>query len=155
MAARRLKLSQEEEMLFSTIPSLTDPQEGIFKSLDDVQFGLPAVLRILSGSKTVPSFLIQTLEVDISARHTSQHLRQVHERAALVICAPKKKNETKEEIERRERELLRYYSAELEVMKAGGAAQVFRGIDSKTKKLLISKEKALHKKRSKKKADSY
>ncbi|MES2801730.1 MAG: hypothetical protein V4654_04515 [Bdellovibrionota bacterium] len=146
-------LSRSSNHIFNDIPSFFSSQDGVFKTIEEAEYGLRGILRILTGASNkgaLPSYLIQNFEVEFSTEYKREHLRHDHARAALVVCAPQTKGELSFNLQKRTQEILLRYMVGIEEMKTRGLTQAYRSLDGLARKKLIAREKIFQKKSLKK-----
>lgn len=129
----------------STPPNLYEARKGVLKSTDDVIYGLPAVVRILSRNQGKRGYFIQEFEVLFASELNEQveHEKTFidHKNLKVIIKLPDPQNE-------REKEAIRHatvmdYTLGVDDLKSRAGLIVYYGSDDETKKKLIAREKKL------------
>lgn len=128
-----------------TPPNFYEARKGVLKSTDDVVYGLPAVVRILSRNQGKRGFFIQEFEVLFASelKEDVEHEKTFidHKNLKVIIKLPDPPNE-------HERESIRHatvmdYTLGVDDLKSRASLIVYYGSDEATKKKLIAREKKL------------
>lgn len=128
-------------------PDLKEARKGILHSTDDLEFGLRAVVRILSRSRGKSGYFIQEFEALFASELEEEVLYEKtfidHENLRIIIKLPEPRNQM--ERERIRHEVLKEYTLGIDDLRTRAGLIVFEGMDEASRKLLIEKEKdALH-----------
>lgn len=124
-------------------PDLYEARRGIIRSVDELEFGLPAVVRILSQNKAMSSYFIQEFEAmfasELNEAVPYEKTFIDHKNLKVLIKLPDPPNERDKEIIRHA--IIRDYTLGTDDLKTRAALIALDGTDQETKKKLIEQEK--------------
>ena len=126
-------------------PHLNEGRKGVITHIEELEFGLKGVVRILSRSKGKRGYFIQEFEalfaseLDEDVKYEKTYID--HENLKIVIKLPNPANN--DERERLRHEVLKNYTLGIDDLRTRAGLIILEGMDEQTKKMLIQKEKKI------------
>ena len=135
----------KKSKIHTEIPDLAAPRKGIINSTDELEYGIPGVVRILSGRGKGGrnGYFIGGFQAvfasEINEEIQFEETYVDHENLKIIIKIPDPADPSQKETIRSNR--LREYTLGADDLKTRAAVVAFASLDEATKKSLISKEK--------------
>lgn len=132
------------ESILSRPPNLLEKRQDIIHSKDELEFGLMGVIKILSKRKGKSGYFIQEFEALFASELQEEVLAERtyidHENLKIIIKLPDPENAREKELIRHE--IVKDYTLGVDELKTRAGLIVMESMDSKTKSLIIDKEKS-------------
>lgn len=127
-------------------PDLAKNRKGVLSSIDELEFGLRGVVRILSRSKGKRGYFIQEFEA-LFGSELNEDIKYEktfidHENLKILIKLPNPSNQSEKEKVRHE--ALKSYTLGIDDLRTRAGLIVLEGMDDQVKRTLIANEKKLN-----------
>jgi hypothetical protein len=149
------KLKKTDGVSSQQIPNFNQSLQETIHSVDELQFGLPGVIRILSrrGKNQKNEYFFEGFKVLFSSELDEpvfcEEVFLDYENLKIIIKLPDPKDSRNKEVIRHE--YIRHYALGADDMKTRSAIVAFASLDKTAKKILIQNEKKQRAKNSKEK----
>lgn len=146
MAKKNKRVQSSTQTVFSDIPSLFGHQDHVFKTVEELDYGLRALAKILGRKSSGPlsrlsSYLLERFEVEFSHEYRHEHVCIDHARATIIIRLPKRRGEKPAQTEARRHHYLLRYTSLSEEIRTRGLIQAYRSLDGKGRRALVRRER--------------